>query len=101
MPITGSFYKCVCEGGRGGGGRKLFMTALFDILYFDILYYLFLIFSHCATQNKKEKSCAKNSWTGGKRKGLLCASASSTAALKTSVTDPMAQVSEAITNILL
>ena len=86
---------CVKGGGGRGGGRKLFMTALFDILYF------FLIFSHSATQNKKKKSCAKFSWTGGKRKGLLCVSASTTAALKTGVTDPMAQVSEAITNILL
>ena len=31
MPITGSFYKCVCVKGKGGG--ELFMIALFDILY--------------------------------------------------------------------
>ena len=74
------------------------MTALFDILS-----YSFLIFSHFATQNKNEKSFAKIPWTCGKRVGLLYVSASTllTAALKTGVTDPMAQVSEAITNALL
>ena len=96
MPITGSFYKCVCEAGSGGGGGNYLLLPCL-IFYTN----LFLIFSHCATENKKEKSCAKISWTGGKRKGLLCVSASTTAALKTGVTDPMAQVSEAITNILL
>ena len=69
------------------------MTALFDILS-----YSFLIFSHFATQNKNEKSFAKIPWTCGKRVGLLYVSASTTAALKTGVTDPMVQVSEAITN---
>ena len=91
---------CVGVWGRGGKGVT---DIIYDCVNCCVMFYtnLFLIFSHFATQNKKERSFAKISWTVWKRMGLLSVSASSTAALKTGVTDPMAQVSAAITNTLL